>query len=49
MNDFGVEVWFLTGSVATIMEAFSCAIDDNFLIPVGTGTALWLYTSRARV
>jgi len=49
MNDFGVEVWFLTGSVATIMEAFSCAIDDNFLIPVGTGTALWLYTSRAQV
>ncbi len=43
MYESGLEVWLLTGVVATTMEASSCALDDNVLIPVGTGTALWLY------
>ena len=46
MNEFGSEAWFLTGFVATFMEVFSSWIaDDNVLIPVGTGTVLWLYTN----
>ncbi len=36
---------YLTGIAASMMEGASlfCSIDDNILIPVGTGTSLWFY------
>ena len=42
---YGQGIWFLTGLVATLMEVSSglIAIDDNILIPLGTGAALSLY------
>lgn len=50
MNQYGPKLWFLTGFTATAMEIFESlcpwfAIDDNLLIPVGTGVVLWLYTT----
>jgi len=49
MRELGPEAWFLTGVVATVMEGlnFFCSIplDDNLLIPVGTGVSLWLYST----
>jgi len=50
MNQYGPKLWFLTGFTATAMESFESlcpwfAIDDNLLIPVGTGVVLWLYTT----
>ena len=51
MSHFDVDVWVLGGVVSTAMETFSlgCAIDDNFLIPVGTGIVLWLYTNNPNI
>ena len=46
LNNFGPDVWLITGVAATVMEASSCAIDDNVLIPVGTGFVLWLYINH---
>ena len=49
MRELGPEAWFMTGVVATVMEGlnFFCSIplDDNVLIPVGTGISLWLYST----
>lgn len=51
MRELGPEAWFLTGFVATVMEGLNlfCSIplDDNVLIPVGTGITLWLYTTAS--
>lgn len=42
---YGQGIWILTGLVATLMEVSSgaVAIDDNILMPLGTGAALSLY------
>jgi dolichol kinase len=51
MNPYGPTVWFLTGCTATVMEVlesvlpYPFVVDDNLLIPVGTGIVLWLYTT----
>ena len=50
MNNYGMKVWMLTGLVATLMETLggrvsTFSVDDNISIPVGTGSALWLYTT----
>jgi len=49
MRELGPDAWFLTGFVATVMEGLnifsSIPLDDNVLIPVGTGVALWFYTT----
>ncbi len=43
--EYGPGVWFVTAFVATLMEGLSgfVGIDDNILIPLGTGTALSIY------
>jgi len=47
MKGFGLDVWLFTGFIAAFMEGISAAvaIDDNVLIPIGTGLLLTLYTS----
>ena len=42
---YGPSVWILTGFAATFMEVSSgfIGIDDNILIPLGTGAVLSLY------
>ena len=52
MKQYGPKLWFLTGFVATCMEVLEsfcsfAVVDDNLLIPVGTGTVLWCYTHFA--
>jgi dolichol kinase len=42
---YGQGVWILTGLIATLMEVLSglIGVDDNILIPLGTGITLSLY------
>lgn len=39
------KVWFLTGTVATIIVASRVFIDGSILIPVGTETALCFHNN----
>mmetsp|Transcript_23627 Transcript_23627/g.35142 ORF Transcript_23627/g.35142 Transcript_23627/m.35142 type:complete len:274 (-) Transcript_23627:93-914(-) len=42
---YGCGIWVLTGCVATVMEVSSgfLGVDDNILIPLGTGVSLSMY------
>mmetsp|Transcript_2274 Transcript_2274/g.2724 ORF Transcript_2274/g.2724 Transcript_2274/m.2724 type:complete len:259 (-) Transcript_2274:134-910(-) len=44
---YGWFIWILTGFYATTMEVSSgyTGIDDNILIPLGTGLGLWIYVN----
>ena len=45
MGGSDLRLWLLTGYTAAMMEAIASyiSVDDNVLIPVGTGAAIWLW------